>query len=213
MANVTDYRKEYKNLYLPKSKPVMIDVPEIQFVAVEGTGNPNEENGEYQKAIAILYGIQYTIKMSKNGINAPNGYFDYIVPPLEGFWWLDQHDGDFSIENKSKYNWISVIRLPEFVDEKVFEWACNEATKKKKIDVSKAKYLKIKEGLCVQCLHTGSYDDEPKTLKLMKDFIAEKGLQSDISDTRKHHEIYLSNPQKTEVSKLKTVLRIPIRND
>jgi len=219
MTNVIDYKKEYKDLYLPKSKPMIIDVPEIQFVAVEGKGNPNDEKGEYQKAIEILYGIQYTIKMSKKGNNAsallsagaPTGYFDYVVPPLEGFWWLDSHDDNFSTENKSRYNWTSVIRLPEFVDEKVFEWACNEVSKKKKIDVSKAKYLKIMEGLCVQCLHIGAYDDEPKTLKLMNDFIAENGLQSDISNTRRHHEIYLSNPQKTEVSKLKTVLRVPVR--
>ena len=209
MSNVIDYKKEYKDLYLPKSAPMIIDVPEIQFVAVEGKGNPNDENGEYQKAIEILYGIQYTIKMSKKGNYTPNGYFDYVVPPLEGFWWLENNE-DFTFENKSKYNWISVIRLPEFVDEKVFEWACEEASKKKKIDTGKAKYLKIVESLCVQCLHTGSYDDEPKTLKLMNDFMVENGLQSDINDTRRHHEIYLSDPRKTEVSKLKTVLRIPV---
>ena len=210
MSDAIDYKKEYKDLYLPKSKPMIIDVPEMIFVAVEGKGNPNDENGEYQKAIEILYGIQYTIKMSKKGNNTPNGYFDYVVPPLEGFWWLDNNK-DFSIEHKSEYKWISVIRLPEFVDEKVFEWACNEAAKKKKIDTKKAKYLKIKEGLCVQCLHIGSYDDEPKTLKLMNDFIAENGLQSDINETRRHHEIYLSDPRKTEISKLKTVLRIPVK--
>ena len=209
MAEVIDYKKEYKDLYLPKSKPMIIDVPEILFVAVEGKGSPNDKTGEYQKALEVLYGIQYTIKMSKKGNNAPAGYFDYVVPPLEGFWWLD-NDKDFSVENKSKYNWISLIRLPEFVDEKVFNRACEEVSKKKKIDVSKAKFLKIKEGLCVQCLHTGAYDDEPKTLKLMNDFIAENGLQSDINETRRHHEIYLSNPQKTEISKLKTVLRIPV---
>ena len=210
MSNVIDYKKEYKDLYLPKSKPMIIDVPEIQFVAVEGKGNPNDESGEYQKAIETLYGIQYTIKMSKKGNNTPNGYFDYVVPPLEGFWWLENNE-DFTFANKSKYNWISVIRLPEFVDEKVFEWACEEASKKKKIDTVKAKYLKVGESLCVQCLHTGSFDDEPKTLKLMNDFMVENGLQSDISDTRRHHEIYLSDPRKTEVSKLKTILRIPVK--
>ena len=210
MANAKDYKKEYKDLYLPKEKPMMIDVPEMQFVAVEGKGNPNDENGEYQKAIGALYGIQYTIKMSKMGNNTPKGYFDYVVPPLEGFWWLDNRE-DFSTESKSKYHWISLIRLPEFVDKKVFEWACDEVSKKKKIDTKNARLLKIKEGLCVQCLHTGPYDDEPKTLKLMNDFIAENGLQSDITDTRRHHEIYLSDPRKTEVSKLKTVLRIPVK--
>ena len=210
MAEVIDYKKEYKDLYLPKSKPAIIDVPEMLFVAVEGKGNPNDEGGEYQKAIEILYSVQYTIKMSKKGNSVPAGYFDYVVPPLEGFWWLDSNK-DFAVENKSKYNWISLIRLPEFVDDKVFKWACEEASKKKKIDTSKAKFLKIKEGLCVQCLHTGAYDDEPKTLKFMNDFIAENGLQSDINETRRHHEIYLSDPRKTETSKLKTVLRIPVK--
>jgi hypothetical protein len=210
MAEVIDYKKEYKDLYLPKSKPAIIDVPEMLFVAVEGKGNPNDEGGEYQKAIEILYSVQYTIKMSKKGNSVPAGYFDYVVPPLEGLWWLDSIK-DFTVENKSKYNWISLIRLPEFVDDKVFKWACEEAFKKKKIDTSKAKFLKIKEGLCVQCLHTGAYDEEPKTLKLMNDFIAENGLQSDINETRRHHEIYLSDPRKTETSKLKTVLRIPVK--
>ena len=210
MTEVIDYKKEYKELYLPKDKPMIIDVPEMQFVTVEGKGNPNDEGGEYQKAIEVLYSVQYTIKMSKKGSNTPTGYFDYVVPPLEGFWWLD-NDKDFSFENKSKYNWISLIRLPEFVDEKVFKWACEEASKKKKIDTTNAKFLKIKEGLCVQCLHNGPYDDEPKTLKLMNDFIAENGLQNDINETRRNHEIYLSDPRKTEISKLKTVLRIPVK--
>ena len=208
METVIDYKKEYKDLYLPKTTPMIVDVGEIQFVAVEGKGNPNDEIGEYQKAIEILYGIQYTIKMSKKGNFIPDGYFDYVVPPLEGFWWLENGE-DFS--SKSRYNWISLIRLPEFVDEKVFEWACNEVSKKKKIDAGKAKFLKINEGLCVQCLHIGSYDDEPKTLKLIADFIEENKLQKDVSEARRHHEIYLSNPVKTEVEKLKTVLRIPVR--
>ena len=210
MANVKDYRKEYRELYQPKTTPTVVDVGEMQFVAVEGRGNPNDENGEYQQAISVLYAVQYTIKMSKMGSRAPAGYFDYVVPPLEGFWWLD-NDEEFSVENKSKYRWLSVIRLPEFVDEKVFQWACQEATKKKKIDTQKAQYLKIKEGLCVQCLHIGPYDDEPKTLKLMHDFINENGWQSDLNEIRRHHEIYLSDPRKTETSKLKTVLRIPVK--
>jgi len=210
MTDVIDYKKAYKALYLPKSDPVIIDVPEMTFVAVQGKGNPNDENGAYQKAIEVLYSVQYTIKMSKKGNSVPAGYFDYVVPPLEGFWWLDKPDGNFSIENKSHYHWVSAIRLPEFVDEKVFTWACNEASKKKKIDTHHAKYLKIKEGLCVQCLHTGAYDNEPETLKIMHDFMAKNGLQSDINDTRRHHEIYLSDPRKTEASAWKTVLRIPV---
>jgi hypothetical protein len=210
MANVKDYKKEYKDLYLPKTTPAIVDVPEMQFVAVEGRGSPNDKNGEYQKAIEVLYSIQYTIKMSKMGNHIPKGYFDYVVPPLEGFWWLDNNEA-FTSENKSKYRWISLIRLPEFADEQVFEWACSEASKKKRIDTAKAKFLTITEGLCVQCLHIGSYDDEPKTLKLMNDFMTENDLQSDINETRRHHEIYLSNPLKTEISKLKTVLRIPVK--
>ena len=210
MENVKDYKKEYKDLYQPKTIPMIIDVPEIQFVAIEGKGNPNEENGEYQKAIEVLYGIQYTTKMSKKGNSVPKNYFDYVVPPLEGFWWLENNE-EFSVDKKSKQQWISVIRLPEYVDEKVFEWACQEASKKKKIDTTKAKLLKIKEGLCVQCLHIGSFDDESKTLKQINEFIQQNGLQNDINETRRHHEIYLSDPRKTEMSKLKTVLRIPVK--
>jgi hypothetical protein len=211
MTGVKDYKKEYKNLYQPKTTPAIVDVDEMQFVAIEGRGNPNDEHGEYQGAIEVLYGVQYTIKMSKKGKDVPKGYFDYVVPPLEGFWWLENNEG-FTSENKSKYCWISLIRLPEFVDERVFEWACEETSKKKKIDTRKAKLLKINEGLCVQCLHIGPYNDEPKTLKLMNDFIDRSGLQSDINEARRHHEIYLSDPRKTEVSKLKTVLRIPVKN-
>ena len=210
MEKVKDYKKEYKDLYLPKTTPTIVDVGEIQFVAVEGRGNPNEEDGEYQRAIEVLYGVQYTIKMSKKGNNIPKGYFDYVVPPLESFWWLDNAE-DFTIENKSQYCWTSLIRLPEFVDESLFEWACEEVSKKKKIDTTKAKFLKINEGLSVQCLHIGAYDEEPKTLELMSDFIEANGLQSDLTEARRHHEIYLSDPRKTEVSKLKTVLRIPVK--
>ena len=213
MTNVKDYKKEYKELYSPKTKPMIVDVPEMQFVAVESRGNPNEENGEYQKSIEILYGIQYTIKMSKMRNNKLNGYFDYVVPPLEGLWWLDELDnnGDFSIRDKSKYCWISLIRLPEFVNGEIFNWACNEVSKKKNIETKNAKYIKIKEGLCVQCMHIGSYNDEPKTIKIMEEFIENNNLKIDLNETRKHHEIYLSDPRKTEISKLKTILRIPVR--
>ena len=208
MEFVKDYKKEYKDLYLPKAVPTVVDVPEMLFVAVEGKGNPNEEHGAYQKAIELLYSIQYTIKMSKKGNYTPDGYFDYVVPPLESFWWLA--DGE-EWASKSRYNWIAVIRLPEFVTDKVFDWACSEVAKKKNIDISNAKYLKIKEGLCVQCMHIGSYDDEPVTLKSMDNFMAANRLEKDINETRRHHEIYLSNPTKTEISKLKTVLRIPVK--
>ena len=207
---IKDYKKEYKDLYLPKIKPMLIDVPEINFVAVEGKGNPNDTNGDYQKALSVLYGIQYTLKMSKKGNNVPDGYFDYVVPPLEGLWWLDTNE-EVPPKDKSNYNWMSLIRLPEFVDKNIFKWACDEAFKKKNIETKDAKYIKIKEGLCVQCMHIGSYDEEPETLKLIEDFIEENNLKNDINDKRKHHEIYLSDPGKTEGTKLKTVLRIPVK--
>jgi hypothetical protein len=181
----------------------------MQFVAVQGRGNPNEENGEYKKAVEIIYNISYAIKMSKKADYQLKGYFDYVVPPLEGFWWLASGD-DFSAD-KSKYCWLSVIRLPEFVDENVFKWACDEVFKKKKIDTTLATFMKINEGLSVQCLHIGSYNDEPKTLKLMNDFIENNGLLSDLTETRRHHEIYLNDPRKTDVTKLKTILRIPVK--
>jgi len=208
MATVKDYKKEYKELYLPKENPVIVDVPEIRLVGVEGKGSPNDENGEFRDAIKVLYGIQYTLKMSKKGSHVPCGYFDYVVPPLEAFWWFD--DGE-DFRCKSKYNWLAAIRLPEFVNDETFEWACAEASKKKNIETRRAKRLTINEGLCVQCLHVGSYDDEPKTLKLMDDFMAVNNLKNDINETRRHHEIYLSNPGKTEAARLKTVLRVPVK--
>ena len=208
MPDTKDYKKEYKDLYSPKNQPAVINVPEMAFIAVEGKGDPNEENGDYQNAVGLLYAIQYTIKMSKKGENTPNGYFDYVVPPLEGMWWFE---GKTKPKDKSKYNWLSIIRLPEYVNIKVFEWACKEGNIKKNLDTGKAQFIKIKEGLCVQCMHIGSYDDEPKTLKLIDNFIEENGLINNISETRRHHEIYLSDPRKTDVSKMKTVLRIPVK--
>jgi hypothetical protein len=188
---------------------MIVDIPEMQFVAVEGKGDPNDKDGEYSKAMQILYGIQFTIKMSKMGNNKLNGYFDYVVPPLEGLWWFDNNEG-ISPKNKSEYNWISMIRLPEFVDKSIFKWACDEVLNKKKIETKNAKYLKIKEGLCAQCMHIGSYDDEPKTISLIETFIEENNLINDITDKRRHHEIYLSDPRKTAIEKLKTVIRIPV---
>ena len=209
MIKAFDYKKVDKNLYFPKTKPMLIDIPEMQFVAIEGKGNPNDEDGEYQKALKILYGIQYTIKMCKNRGSVPDGYFDYVVPPLEGLWWLE---GNETFSSKSKYNWISLIRLPEFVTKDVFEWACDDASKKKSIETRKARYIKMKEGLCVQCMHIGPYDDEPRTLKLIDEFIEANNLKNDLNNKRRHHEIYLNDPRKTESSKLKTILRIPVKN-
>jgi len=210
MAEIFDYKKEYRDLYLPKTQPSIIDVPEMIFVAVEGKGDPNDPDGEYQEALGLLYGIQYTIKMSKKGNDTPEGYIDYVVPPLEGLWWSGG-----AVKNppadKSKYNWLSMIRLPEYVTKKVFEWACREVSAKKKLDTAKAKYIKIKEGLCVQCMHTGSFDDEPATIAAMESYAAENGYAIDIGETRRHHEIYLSDPRKVSPEKMKTVIRHPVR--
>ena len=205
-----DFKKEYKEFYMPKSKPEIVIVPKMNYIAVRGKGNPNVEDGEYKKSIELLYGIAYTIKMSKKGDHKIEGYFDYVVPPLEGFWWQDDVDGiDYS--HKENFQWISVIRLPDFVTKADFDWAIEEATRKKKMDFSKVEFLEIEEGLCVQCLHSGSYDDEPATIAAMDKFIADNGYENDISDTRRHHEIYLSDARKVAPEKLKTVIRHPIK--
>ena len=195
---------------MPKGKPEIVTIPKMNYIAVRGKGNPNEEDCEYKKSIELLYGIAYTIKMSKKGDHKIEGYFDYVVPPLEGFWWQETVDGiDYS--HKENFQWISVIRLPDFVTKADFDWAIEEATRKKKIDFSKVEFLEIEEGLCVQCMHSGSYDDEPATVAAMDKFIADNGYENDISDTRRHHEIYLSDARKVTPEKLKTVIRHPIK--
>ena len=205
-----DFKKEYKEFYMPKGKPEIVTVPKMNYIAVRGKGNPNEEDGEYKKSMELLYGIAYTIKMSKKGDHKIEGYFDYVVPPLEGFWWQENVDGiDYS--HKENFQWISVIRLPDFVTKADFDWAIEEATRKKKMDFSKVEFLTLEEGLCVQCMHSGSYDDEPATVAAMDKFIADNGYENDISDTRRHHEIYLSDARKVAPEKLKTVIRHPIR--
>ena len=205
-----DFKKEYKEFYMPKGKPEIVTVPKMNYIAVRGKGNPNEEEGEYKKSIELLYGIAYTIKMSKKGDHKIEGYFDYVVPPLEGFWWQENADGiDYC--HKENFQWISVIRLPDFVTKADFDWAIEEATRKKKMDFSKVGFLEIEEGLCVQCMHSGSYDEEPATVAAMDKFIADNGYENDISDTRRHHEIYLSDARKVAPEKLKTVIRHPIR--
>ena len=209
-----DYKKEFKEFYLPPAKPQIVTVPKMQFVAVRGKGNPNEEDGEYKSALAVLYAISYTIKMSKMGDHRIDGYFDYVVPPLEGFWWQEKNGevvAGFDYADKSSFNWISAIRLPDFVTKKDFEWAKETAAKKKGLDCSRAELLSINEGLCVQVMHTGSYDAEPATVKLMDDFAAANDYELNFSATRLHHEIYLSDPRKTAPEKLKTVIRHPIR--
>ena len=205
-----DFKKEYKEFYMPKNKPEIVNVPTANYIAVGGKGNPNTPDGEYQQAIGVLYAVAYTLKMSYKSDYKIKGFFEYVVPPLEGFWWQDNVRGaDYG--NKDSFNWISVIRLPDFVTKNDFDWAVDTATKKKKLDCSKAEFLTIDEGLCVQCMHIGSYDDEPATVDLMHDYMKANGYELDITDTRYHHEIYLSDPRKCDVSRLKTVVRHPIR--
>ena len=205
-----DFKKEYKEFYLPKSIPSVIAVPEMNYIAVRGKGDPNEENGEYKNTIGLLYGIAFTIKMSYKGAHKIDGYFEYVVPPLEGFWW-QKGAQNIDYSHKEKFNFISVIRLPDFVTKADFDWAIEEASKKKKQDFSKVEFFTYDEGACVQCMHIGPYDDEPKTVALMHEYIKANGYELDITDKRLHHEIYLSDPRKCEASKLKTVVRHPIK--
>lgn len=206
-----DYKKEYKALYLPKEMPSIVEVPSMQYAAVRGHGDPNEPEGEYGRAVAVLYGISYTIKMSYKGSRKVDGFFEYVVPPLEGFWWMDGGAPGVDYRNKSGFNWISIIRVPEFVTEEVFAWAKEEAQRKKRIDTSLAELITVSEGLCVQCLHIGSYNEEPATVAKMDHYRMEQGYENDISDRRRHHEIYLSDPRKVSPERMKTVIRHPVR--
>ena len=205
-----DYKKEYKEFYMPANKPSIVTVPKMNYIAVRGKGNPNDKSGEYKDSIGLLYAIAFTIKMSYKGSHKIDGYFEYVVPPLEGFWWQEGSD-TIDYANKNGFNFISLIRLPDFVTEADFDWAVREATNKKKADFSKVEFLTYDEGVCVQCMHVGSYDDEPKTVALMHEYMAVNGYALDISESRYHHEIYLSDPRKCAVEKLKTVIRHPIR--
>lgn len=205
-----DYKKEYKEFYLPPNTPEMITVPAMQYVAVRGQGNPNSENGDYQQALSLLYGVSFTVKMSYKTDHRMDGYFAYVVPPLEGFWWMEGVDGvDYG--RKEAFHWISVIRLPEFVTEEAFNWAKAEAQRKKKQDFSRAEYLTVEEGLCVQCMHLGPFDDEPATVERMDAFIKAQGYVPDFSDTRLHHEIYLSDFRRCAPENYRTVIRHPVR--
>ncbi|MDD3242099.1 MAG: GyrI-like domain-containing protein [Eubacteriales bacterium] len=205
-----DYKKEYKEFYMPKSKPEIVEVPKMNYIAVRGVGNPNEEGGAYQTAVGILYAVAYTLKMSYKTEHKIEGFYEYVVPPLEGFWRQDNVEGvDYA--NKEGFNWISVIRLPEFITEQDFHWAAEAAGKKKKIDCSSAEFLTVDEGLCVQMMHIGSYDEEPATVAVMDGYLSQNGYQNDFNDVRLHHEIYLSDPRKTDAAKWKTVIRHPIK--
>ena len=205
-----DFKKEYKEFYMPKNKPGIVTVPSMNYIAVRGQGDPNQEHGEYKQSIGLLYGIAFTIKMSKMGDRRIDGYFDYVVPPLEGFWWQDGVRG-IDYAHKDAFQWISVIRLPDFVTADDFAWAVGEATRKKKTDFSKAEFLTYGEGLCVQCMHVGSYDNEPATVARMHEYMESQGYVLDITSQRMHHEIYLSDARKVAPEKLKTVIRHPIR--
>ncbi|MBO4727193.1 MAG: GyrI-like domain-containing protein [Spirochaetaceae bacterium] len=205
-----DYKKEFKEFYLPPAKPQIVTVPKMQFVAVRGKGNPNEEDGEYKSALNILYAVSYTLKMSKMGDHRIDGYYDFVVPPLEGFWWQNGINGiDYS--HKEKLEWISLIRLPDFVGRQDFDWAKETVQEKKGLDCGKAELFNYAEGKCVQIMHLGSYNDEPASIKLMDDFAAASGYETDFSESRFHHEIYLSDPRKVAPEKLKTVIRHPIK--
>ncbi len=227
-----DYKKEYRQFYMPKSKPELVNIPPMNYIAVRGEGNPNEENGAYQQAISVLYAVAYTLKMSYKTDYKIEGFFEYVVPPLEGFWWQDiqqttetvahimaqtntvsRHKKTAGVDysNKDTFQWISVIRLPDFITKKDFDWAVETATKKKKLDCSAAKFMTIDEGLCVQIMHTGSFDDEPKTVALMDEYIEQNGYVNDINASRLHHEIYLSDARKVAPEKWKTVIRHPIK--
>ena len=205
-----DYKKEYKEFYMPKDKPSIVTVPKMNFIAVRGSGDPNKEDGQYKQAIGSLYGIAFTIKMSKKTDHQIDGYFDYVVPPLEGFWWQDGVNG-IDYAHKENFNWISVIRLPDFVTKEDFDWAVKEATTKKKQDFSNVEFFTYDEGLCVQCMHVGPYDDEPKTVDMMHGFMEDEGYVLDITKKRLHHEIYLSDVRKVAPERLKTVIRHPVR--
>lgn len=207
-----DYKKEYKEFYMPKKKPGIVEIPKMNYVAVRGKGNPNDENGEYKSSIGLLYAIAFTIKMSYKGTHKIDGYFEYVVPPLEGFWWQENTEG-IDYNRKDDMNFISVIRLPDFVTEDDFKWAVDEATEKKKQDFSMVEFLTYNEGICVQCMHIGSYDNEPETVELMHKYMEENGYKLDITDSRLHHEIYLSDPRRCDESKLKTVIRHPIKKE
>ncbi len=207
---VFDYKKEYKEFYIPKNKPSIVEIPKMNYIAVRGQGNPNDESGDYKNSIGLLYAIAFTIKMSYKGPYKIDGYFEYVVPPLEGFWWQEGIKG-MDYNKKDELNFISIIRLPDFVTKKDFDWAILEATNKKNQDFSKVEFLTYDESTCVQCMHIGSYDDEPKTVELMHKYMKDNGYELDITDTRYHHEIYISDPRRCKEERLKTVIRHPIR--
>ena len=210
VAMAFDFKKEYKEFYMPKNKPEIVIVPKANYIAVRGKGDPNDEGGAYQQAISVLYAVAYTLKMSYKTDYKIKGFFEYVVPPLEGFWWQENTDGvDYT--DKSTFNWISVIRLPDFITKEDFEWAVETATNKKKLDCSSAEFMTIEEGVCVQIMHLGAFDDEPATVALMDAYLEQNRYVNDMNAERLHHEIYLSDARKVTPEKWKTVIRHPIK--
>ena len=205
-----DFKKEYREYYLPKDRPELIDVPEARFIAVDGQGDPNEPDGAYQRAVGALYAVAYTVKMSKKGEQALEGYFDFVVPPLEGFW---RQAGTMGVDyaRKADFLWTACLRVPDFVTGEVLQWAADEASRKKGTDCSDVRLMTLREGLCVQMMHVGPYDDEPASVQRMDAFVAGQGYVNDLSNERLHHEIYLSDPRKVPPERMKTVIRHPIR--
>ena len=205
-----DYKKEYKEYYLPKNKPVLVSIPTMNYIAINGHGDPNDEKGEYKDALSLLYSIAFTLKMSYKTDYHIEGYFSYVVPPLEGLWWQN-NSNTIDYQHKEDFNWISMIRLPDFITKKDVDWAITTANAKKQKSHSQVYFFTLEEGLCVQCMHRGNFDDEPATLELIHSYIDNNDLLTDISETRRHHEIYLSDPRKCKAENIKTVLRIPVR--
>ena len=206
-----DFKKEYKEFYMPKQVPTVIIIPSMNYIAVNGTGNPNDENGEYKEAVGLLYAVAYTLKMSKKSGYGMEGFFDYVVPPFEGLWWQQDSDERIDYSRKDDFNWISMIRIPDFVSPDDIEWAKQTASKKKGLDCTKVEFMNLDEGICVQIMHVGSYDSEPETVRLMDNYLEAEGYEKDINEMRRHHEIYLSDPRKADPSKMKTVIRHPVR--
>lgn len=205
-----DFKKEYREFYLPKGKPEIIQIPPMHYVAVRGAGDPNVPGGTYQQALQTLYTLSYTLKMSYKAGYQMDGFFEYVVPPLEGFWWQEGSER-LDYGHKERFHWISVIRLPDFVTEQDLQWAKATAAQKKGLDCTGAEFFRVEEGLCVQCMHLGSYDEEPATVEKMDAYLTENGYCNNLTSSRLHHEIYLRDVRKTAPEKLKTVIRHPIQ--
>lgn len=204
-----DFKRAYKDLYMPKDEPDLIEVPSMNFLMVDGNGDPNN-NPEFRQATELLYGLSYAIKMSRKKGRQPEGYFDYVVPPLEGLWWIEE--GAFSFEKRDNWKWTLMIRQPDFVDDELVQWAKAELERKKpELAVHKARFETFYEGLCVQIMHTGPYATEPETMKKVEAFLLEHGLKDGLTSGGKHHEIYLSDPRKCKPESMKTVLRHPVK--